>query len=225
VLDYRGHVQPILDKHCVSCHGADSPKAGLDFTAREIGGFAQSYRTMHGLAPDDPTPVKYMKWHLVLHPEARHASYVAERKGNGEYPDNDRASGKIIRQMEENEYPGMLVSISNRHSRSEITQPYQFGSNKSKLIRQLLDDPDHRKVKAKMTREEWLTLVTWVDYNAPYHSTVIDVRQYRENSTLTRVPYYLPSPWIPGDTNPLFYNVADADKRPRMPENSDRMPD
>ena len=224
VFDYRKHVQPILNKHCVSCHAGSNPKAGLDFTAREIGGFAQSFRTMHGLAPDDPTPIKYMKWHLELHPEARNDEYLAEKK-DGEYPDVHRGSQKAIQRMEQNEYPGMLIAISNRHAHSEITMPYQFGSNKSKLVRTLLDDPKHRKIKERMSGNEWLRLVTWVDYNAPYHSTVINVRNYNDDGTLSRVPYYLPSPWIPGDTNPLFYNVADADKTPRIPENSDRMPD
>ncbi len=224
VFDYRKHVQPVLDEHCVSCHGRHNPKAGLDFNAREIGGFAQSFRTMHGLGPDDPTPIKYMKWHLELHPEARDDKYVAEKK-NGEYPDVHRGSQKLIQQMEENKFPGMLISISNRHAQSGITMPYQFGANKSRLIRRLLDDPEHSKIKARMSREEWLTLVTWVDYNAPYHGTVINVRNYRENGTLTRVPYYLPLPWIPADTNPLFYNTAEGSKMPRLPEHSARMPD
>jgi hypothetical protein len=109
----------------------------------------------------------------------------------------------------------MLVSISDRLGVSQkVTQPYHFGSNKSRLILQLLDNPEHKNIRQEMPEEEWLRLVTWVDYNAPYHSTVINVRKYTDTKTLPRVPYYLPSPWIPGDTNPVFYNVADADKPP-----------
>ena len=226
VFDYRKHVQPVLDKHCVSCHGKDNPKAGLDFTAREIGGFAQSYRAMHGLAPDDATPVREMEWHLVLHPEATGDRFVAKKNSKGEYSGKSKAAGDIIEQMQQNEYPGMLVSISNRLEKTqEVTRPYEFGSNKSKLIRTLLDHVGHRKIRRRMTEDEWLRLVTWVDYNAPYHGTVINVRNYKDDQTLTRVPYYLPSPWIPADTNPLFYNVAEADRAPEMPENNDRMPD
>ena len=32
-LGFNWMIQPILDKHCVSCHGAEQPKKGLNFTA------------------------------------------------------------------------------------------------------------------------------------------------------------------------------------------------
>jgi hypothetical protein len=31
-------VQPVLDKHCIRCHGGDEPKGGFDFTKRHEGG-------------------------------------------------------------------------------------------------------------------------------------------------------------------------------------------
>ncbi|MFP4380546.1 MAG: hypothetical protein ACLFUS_08595 [Candidatus Sumerlaeia bacterium] len=227
ILDYREHIQPILDKHCVSCHDAEKPAGGIDFTSREIGGFYQSYRSMFGLKPNDPTPVKELNWHFALHPEAKDDEFYGKKK-DGTYPDNVRSTKDILEQMEENRFPGMLVSISNRHSKTEITMPYMFGSNKSKLIRTLLDDKKHReKVKSKMTEDEWIRLVTWVDHNAIYHSTVIDVSQYNDNKRLPRVPYYLPSPWQPADTNPTFYNTKDVSKTPVIPEHAkaDRKPE
>jgi hypothetical protein len=203
VLDYEEHVQPVLDKHCVSCHGEKEPAGGLEFTDRMVGGFMQSYRTMFGIGPDDPTPVTNLEIHLALNPEAADDEYVT----------GDEANDILKKAIPANEYPGMLVNISDRlEQTADITMPYQFGSNRSKLIRTLLDDEVHRdKVKAKMTPDEWLRLVTWVDNNALYHSTVIDKSQYGRDGSgpVRRVPYELPSPWIPADTCPSFLNKAD----------------
>jgi hypothetical protein len=52
----------------------------------------------------------------------------------------------------------------------EVTQPKQFGSHRSRLVLTLLEDEVHRK-EVSLSRDEWETLVTWVDANAPYHST------------------------------------------------------
>ena len=52
----------------------------------------------------------------------------------------------------------------------EVTQPRQFGSHRSRLVLSLLNDDAHRK-DVVLGRDEWETLVTWVDANAPYHST------------------------------------------------------
>ncbi len=204
VLDYRRDIQAIFDKHCTACHGKNEPKGGIELTSREIGGFPQSYRTLFGLKPGDPTPIKALDWHLELHPEARGDKFI-----------HGRDADPILRRMQRNDWPGMLVSISDRHSEAEITMPYQFGTNRSKLIRTLLDHPQHReKVRGKLSDVEWLKLVTWIDHNAVYHSTVIDVSKYRSQKTLTRVRYVLPSPWQPADLNPPFYNRADTSAPP-----------
>lgn len=209
VMDYRKHIQPIFDKHCISCHGAEKPNAGLDLTGREIGGFSQSYRSIFGMKPQDPTIIHELDWHLRLHPEAQNDKFISGKEGQ-----------KIIKEkMQKNTWPGMLVSISDRFDNADITQPYQFGSNKSKLIRTLLDDEKHsKKVRPNLSEEEWLLLVTWVDHNANYYSTIIDKSEWNSRKKLTRVPYYLPSPWIPADTNPSFYNKTDPSAVPVIPE-------
>jgi hypothetical protein len=199
VLDFKKDIQPIFDASCVSCHGQTNPKGGLELTGREIGGFAQSYRAIFGLKPTDPTPVKELDWHLVLNPGAKNDRYITEKD-----------AVKIFKAMQNNQWPGQLVSISDRMGDSAITQPNQFGSGQSKLIRTLLDDPLHRdQVRAKMTPEAWLALVTWVDYNAVYNGTLFDVSQFNKTKTFTRLPYDLPSAWIPADVNPTFHNKAD----------------
>ena len=52
----------------------------------------------------------------------------------------------------------------------EVTEPKQFGSHRSTLVLSLFDAEAHRKDVA-LGRDEWETLVTWVDANAPYCST------------------------------------------------------
>jgi len=49
LLGYEWLIQPILDRHCVRCHGKDDP-AGLNLTAaRAPDGFYQSFRTLFGV--------------------------------------------------------------------------------------------------------------------------------------------------------------------------------
>jgi hypothetical protein len=199
VLDYRRHIQPIFDRACGSCHGERAPAGGLDLSAREIGGFAQSYRSLFGLKPGDPTPVRAMEYHLALHPEAKGARYVS-----------DRAAAPIHQRMQQNRQPGQLVWISDRLSGAEITEPRQFGSGRSPLILRLLDPQDatHRDLPRKIGRDGWLALVTWIDHNANYHSTLMDKTSYARDRQIRRVPYELPSIWIPGDRAPLYLNRA-----------------
>ncbi len=52
----------------------------------------------------------------------------------------------------------------------EVSQPKQFGSHQSRLVLSLLNDEVHRQ-EVMLSSDEWETLVTWVDANAPYHST------------------------------------------------------
>jgi hypothetical protein len=171
--DFEQHIQPILDKHCVRCHGQSEPAGDIDLTARKIGGYNQSYRSMFGLKPDQPTV-------------ARDFYINMWQRGNPEFTsENER---DWFRKYFNNELPGQLVSISNYMSGAEVTEPYQFGSHKSKLITTLLSHPRH-KGKVKLSREEWIALVTWIDLNAFYHNT------YTYFATRERVPVSWPDPW------------------------------
>ena len=52
LLGYEWLVQPILDRHCVACHGAAEPDGGIDLSAtRAADGLLQSFRTLQGVAP------------------------------------------------------------------------------------------------------------------------------------------------------------------------------
>ena len=52
-IHYPADVQPVLDKHCVSCHGGDKPKAKLDLRGTPTDHFSVSYENLliKGLVP------------------------------------------------------------------------------------------------------------------------------------------------------------------------------
>jgi hypothetical protein len=128
LLGYEWLIQPILDRHCVECHGREKPDGGIDLTAtRAKDGLYQSFRTMFGRLPD----------------------------GKATDP--------------------VLVACSDRFSNADVTKPKQFGSHKSLLVRVLIDDKLHRQ-KVKLGDREWISLVTWIDANAPYHDAFFNKR-------------------------------------------------
>jgi hypothetical protein len=48
-----------------------------------------------------------------------------------------------------------------------VEPPLTFGSHQSKLVERIRQDP----CKAKLTREEFIRIVTWIDANIPYYGT------------------------------------------------------
>jgi hypothetical protein len=172
-------IQPVLDRHCVSCHGEKDPKGGLEFTARRVGDYPQSYRTLFGLKGNEPTPVvseDAWKW---LHP-------------NEPAPPVNKEWYKLI---EKNALPGQLVSLSNRFGGAEVTPTMEFGSSRSKLVLSLLNDPEHLKA-VKMPREDWIALITWVDLNAPYFDTFADKEPTGPDGAARWVTVEFLDPWL-----------------------------
>ena len=45
-IDFYASVQPVLDKHCVECHGGEKPKAGLDLRGELTQHFCRSYENL-----------------------------------------------------------------------------------------------------------------------------------------------------------------------------------
>jgi hypothetical protein len=167
--DFEKHIQPIFDRNCVSCHNKDKMKGGLDFSSRQIDYYNQSYRSLFGLKPGDPTPVQEGWSRKLMYPELEHVV-------------NDRPSLEL---MENNEYPGQLIAISNRFSDNSVTRVREFGSAESKLIQVLLRD--RHKGYVNMNEEDWVSLVTWIDLNAPYWGSFVDKEPVREGQRPERV--------------------------------------
>jgi hypothetical protein len=46
VMHYPSYVQPVLDKHCVTCHSGNKPKAELDLTGTMTDRFSRSYENI-----------------------------------------------------------------------------------------------------------------------------------------------------------------------------------
>ena len=66
------------------------------------------------------------------------------------------------------------VPRANHTEDFKVTDPYQFGSAQSKLVKLLLEG--HEDVK--LDRDEWLRLLTWVDMNGLYLGSFISVHDW-----------------------------------------------
>jgi len=157
MLGYTWLVQPVLDRHCVRCHGSEKPDGGVDLSAREMpDGFAQSFRTMFGLGPEE----------TGTGASRRSVPLAFSSKGSKPVPASSGTKGK----------PGRpLVAVADRFGNAAVTRPKQFGSHKSPLVQVLLCDELHRK-EVQLSPDEWLSLVTWVDANAPYFDKFVNKR-------------------------------------------------
>jgi hypothetical protein len=76
-----------------------------------------------------------------------------------------------------------LVSRSNVGDDARITEPYAFGSTQSKLIEVL--DTTHRD-RVRLSEDERLSLITWIDLNGPYHGRFINKRPEVQPYDLTQ---------------------------------------
>jgi len=112
-VHYARDVQPILDKHCLSCHSGEKPKGDLDLAGELTEKFSRSYDNLK-------------KKKLV--------SYLEGGFGSANVP---------------------------------AEPPMTFGSHQSKLVERIRKAP----CKAKLTREDFIRIVTWIDANAPYYGT------------------------------------------------------
>ncbi len=112
-VHYATDIRPLWDKHCVSCHGGEQPKADLDLT----GVLTKLY---------------------------------------------DRSYENLIEK-------GLLAHLNDGYGSANVAPepPMTFGSHQSRLVERIQEDP----CKAKLTREEFIRIVTWVDSNAPYFGT------------------------------------------------------
>ncbi len=70
-----------------------------------------------------------------------------------------------------------LIARSNVNDDARITMPLAFGSHRSKLVEVLQSGACSNR--AKLSQEEWIRLVTWIDLNGPYHDRFINKRQER----------------------------------------------
>jgi hypothetical protein len=133
------------------------------------------------------------------------------REAYHEMPDLEGAEGTAYEAVKAAIYsPDGLLSLSNHMSGPEVTAPKQFGSHRSRLVVSLLSDDAHRN-DVSLSRDEWETLVTWVDANAPYHSTYFEYfdPEGRMLPNAIRVRIELDPPFKAGEKT--YRVVADRD--------------
>jgi len=88
----------------------------------------------------------------------------------------------------------VFVSVSNRFDGAAITRPKQFGSHKSRLV-DVLGDQLHRK-EVRLSDDEWLALVTWIDANAPYYDTFFNRRPADGGEPRRDIRLESPAPFV-----------------------------
>ena len=189
VPDFEQHIQPIFEQHCIPCHGEQDPEGGLEFSSRRVDGYLQSYRTLFGLSATDATPFAKNYW-SIWYP--------------GESPLSDEAASAaktFLKNVLRDPPPSQLVMLADYMGGAEVTQPLQFGSARSKLTLTLLNDSEHVK-EVGLSRDEWLSLVTWVDLNAQYWGTFVEKDGHYASRKGTggvvpprRVRVIFPDPW------------------------------
>ncbi len=192
MIDYEAMVQPIFENNCVSCHGVKDPAGGIELTAREDGfGFMQSYRSLFGIKWGDPLPERTdtAKWYAEHWPEYDPQGNIAIME--------KRKDSDWRRKAYKGEAPGQLVAILNYQSSYTISQPLEFGSAQSKLVKVLLEEPNHQKIRAKMSDAEWETLMTWIDSGASYTGKLLLKYddQGRPLDKVLQVDVIYPDPW------------------------------
>jgi len=139
-IHYPTDIQPILDRHCVTCHGAQKPGGDLVLTGQMTELFCKSYESIV-----NKDLIGYIQEFVGPKPEAAGAMGYAP-----------------------------------------AVPPYTYGSHKSKLISVL--HAGHHDVK--LSRVEWIKLVTWVDANGPYYGSYFGRRNiaYRDRPDFRPVP-------------------------------------
>ncbi|MHC4754933.1 MAG: HzsA-related protein [Planctomycetota bacterium] len=134
---YPTDVQPILDKHCISCHSGEKPKAELDLTGEMTTLFSRSYES------------------------------ILEKK--------------LVKVIDE---------IGPKMGNVDETPPYTWGSHVSRLVDQVRKGCPGNNTK--LSREEFIKLVTWVDSNAQYYGSYYGRKniKYKDHPNFRPIPTY-----------------------------------
>ncbi|MDR2863748.1 MAG: hypothetical protein LBV54_07765, partial [Puniceicoccales bacterium] len=136
-------VQPVLDRHCVQCHGAATdkkPAAGLDLTGDRTDYFNVAYE------------------HLA-------------RKGTQAEHGNDIRGG--MNEFGRNPYVSWIPTYNGCESNILQTAPKSWGSPVSKLAQVVISGHPNTKgvPRVQLTPDERLRVLMWIDLNVPYYGT------------------------------------------------------
>ena len=154
-LHYPTDVQPVLDKHCVRCHGGEKPKAGLRLTGTMTSLFSVSYES---LIPERRKGSGRRRFDLVgptigeNHPKTGNVRYLPARSLGS--------------------HASVLVSMLNP-GKVKLANA-KLAKVAAKLARV------HKSIR--LSRGEMVRLTTWVDSNGQYYGSYWGRRNLRYKS-------------------------------------------
>jgi len=139
VFDYDRQIQPILDKHCVACHGGDEMQADLDLRGTPVETSSVSYRSLIRLAKTDRQLLGFRK-----------------------YRDEDAAMNDIhyIPPYQLGALSSPLAAMLHGWQRTTLDHPV-VNQYAAKLAEVHLD--------LKLSEAEKLIFTNWLDINCQYH--------------------------------------------------------
>ncbi|MHC4266055.1 MAG: HzsA-related protein [Planctomycetota bacterium] len=168
VIHYENDIQPIWDKQraggsCVSCHSGNEPAAGLNLSGELTDAYCVSYEYLTNLGRP-PGRLGYPKW----------------QRGT--------------------RYLGLIIGEVGLHEQEEDNNgayydPYTIGSHTSYLAGVLSGKHDKllsSKHGGKLTKEEMIQVVTWIDSNAQYYGSYYGKHHiaYQDKSGFRTLPTF-----------------------------------
>jgi hypothetical protein len=196
-LSYARDVQPVWDRHCISCHNASRMQGGLSLSGRETRLFNESYEQLvperrnlgHGRA-QDLSEEKLSEvgngycvadnGHYFTVPFRLNDKYTTE--GKGLYLSDGRY---FIRIFDRNLLGPVIGENHPKNGNIHYLAAKSLGSYTSVLVAMFapdirLDDPQARQraehlanvhAGIRLTPEELLKITNWVDTNCQYYGT------------------------------------------------------
>ena len=163
-IDFVVDVQPVLDKHCITCHGGDEPKAGLDLRGTPTTMFSVSYENLikerrggKGRRSFDLLPTIGEN-----HPKAGNVHYLPARSLGSH-------NSVLIAMLSK----GKVKLVDDR-------------------MAQLAADLSEKHKDLELTREELLKISNWVDTNGQFYGMYWGRKnlQYKGHPNFRPVPTF-----------------------------------
>jgi hypothetical protein len=129
MVHYAVDVEPILDKHCVSCHGGREPKGRLDLTGVPTARFSRSYENLIGRNLVSYMDCRYGRAHFRPEPPLSFGSHLS----------------KLVAQIRKDPCKGDLTTgeFIKITTWIDANVPY-YGTYDGKKELQYKDEPDFR---------------------------------------------------------------------------------
>lgn len=171
-LHYPADVQPVLDRHCVKCHGGEKPKAGLDLTGTMTTLFSVSYEN---LLPERRGGRGRRSFDLIgptigeNHPKTGNVHYL---------PPKSLGSHASV----------LVAMLSGGKVKLQDAPQAERAERLAKV---------HERVQ--LPREDMIRLTNWVDTNGQYYGSYYGRRnlRYKDHPNFRPVPTWQSAIGIP----------------------------